>query len=288
MNKNAVDRPILLIGTHRSGTTWLGRSLGASQDVAYWVEPRHVWAYRNWFRPDDSLDESHASDSVVKYIRERFLQFTNAAGKTRFCEKTPSNCLRIPFIQRVFPDARYIFLIRDGRAVFRSTQEIQQGGIGWGRVGQRIRETSWRDLPAFADRLPWMFRKLTGRPLKFWGVRPPGWKEWLKSDSPAVMVAKQWAASITAADEAFASVPPEQVFRIRYEDLTSGDEESLQKMRDMLEFAELSDGSRIAEQLRCSNAQRGEEKWKAEISDKLLEEIRPHLEPTLARFGYRW
>jgi hypothetical protein len=31
-------------------------------------------------------------------------------------EKTPSNCLRVPFVRQIFPDALFIHVIRDGRA----------------------------------------------------------------------------------------------------------------------------------------------------------------------------
>ena len=37
------------------------------------------------------------------------------SGAPRFLEKTPKNSLRIPFLNEVFPDARYIYLFRDPR-----------------------------------------------------------------------------------------------------------------------------------------------------------------------------
>lgn len=37
------NRPILVTGTHRSGTTWVGRMLSVNGDVAYVSEPLNVW-----------------------------------------------------------------------------------------------------------------------------------------------------------------------------------------------------------------------------------------------------
>ncbi|MBK7216095.1 MAG: sulfotransferase [Candidatus Promineofilum sp.] len=41
----------------------------------------------------------------------------------RLLEKTPENCLRLPFLQALFPDARVLFLVRDGRANVHSLLE---------------------------------------------------------------------------------------------------------------------------------------------------------------------
>ncbi|HEV3471638.1 MAG TPA: sulfotransferase, partial [Actinomycetota bacterium] len=35
--------------------------------------------------------------------------------KHRLLDKTPRNALRVPFVDALFPDARYIYLQRDGR-----------------------------------------------------------------------------------------------------------------------------------------------------------------------------
>lgn len=41
--KNSNNRPILVTGPHRSGTTWVGRMLAVNGDVAYVSEPLNVW-----------------------------------------------------------------------------------------------------------------------------------------------------------------------------------------------------------------------------------------------------
>ena len=42
-SRNATTSPILVTGAHRSGTTWIGKMLAASQNVAYISEPLNLW-----------------------------------------------------------------------------------------------------------------------------------------------------------------------------------------------------------------------------------------------------
>lgn len=277
--------PIFLIGTHRSGTTWLGGILGTSRDVAYWSEPRQVWGYGNWSLPDDRLLASHATDRIARHIRQRFANYTRRLGRQRFCEKTPSNCLRIPFMHAVFPEGKYLLMLRDGRAVFRSTDEIQKAGADWSRIWARVRESHWREWPAFTDRVKWIWRKLQGKRLDFWGVRPPGWQQWLETLTPNQIIAHQWSAAIAAAVEDFQALPDSQKLLLRYEDLVAEPKATLSRIAD---FLQLSDHQEIIELAQRSVQGSGSDRWMEELDPQVLQEIRPIIEPTLVRLGYRW
>ncbi len=277
--------PIFLIGTHRSGTTWLGGLLGTSHDVAYWSEPRQVWGYGNWSLPDDRLEARHATDKISKHIRQRFARFTRSQGRQRFCEKTPSNCLRIPFMQSVFPEGKYLLLLRDGRAVFRSTEEIQQAGADWQRIWARVRESHWREWPAYWDRLKWVWKKLRGQRLDFWGVRPPGWQQWLNTMTPAQIIAKQWSESIQTAIADFQLLPEPQRLMLRYEDLVADPKSTIVRLAD---FLQLSDGTRLIDEALRTVQSNGAQRWIDQLDAKVLAEIRPIIEPTLLQIGYHW
>ncbi len=280
-----LEKPIFLIGTHRSGTTWLGGLLGQLKQVAYWSEPRQVWSYGNWFLPDDVLAAEHARPAVKRYIRRRFERFTQRQRAQRFCEKTPSNCLRIPFVHEIFPEGRFVLLLRDGRAVFRSTVEMQQKSADWSRIWQRIRESSWRELPAYRDRIGWVFQKLRGQPFEFWGVRPRGWKQWQQQLTRNQLIAIQWAESISYALDSWEDLPPDGQFKIRYEDILSSPNETLTQLAA---FLELSQADQLIRAARGTAESRSADKWTAELSEPLLEEIRPIMEDTLNRIGYQW
>ncbi len=112
----SLDRPIIILGSVRSGTTLLGNVLKQHPDICYWEEPKHIWRHRHAYRRHDVLSAADATPAIKRYITTQFAQYLAASGKSRFLEKTPSNCLRVPFIRAIFPDALYIHLIRDGRA----------------------------------------------------------------------------------------------------------------------------------------------------------------------------
>ena len=279
------EPPIILIGMPRSGTTWLGDALSQAADVAYWKEPRQVWCYGNYFQPDDVLTEEHATDRVKNYIRRRFAAFTLSHGALRFCEKTPSNCLRIRFVHEVFPDAKFIFLIRDGRAVFQSSRGMQEQIITWKRIRARITESSVREFPAFLQTLPGLWSKILGRPLQHWGIRPPGWKKWPEYLTPNQITARQWADSMEIALRDMKSVPDGQRISSRYEELMADPVFHGGKLVDFLGIKDRQSVERfIRETARPARAAA----WNQEIAPQCLEEIRPITEPALLKLGYSW
>jgi hypothetical protein len=108
----SLARPVFIIGAARSGTTFLGDCLGHLPELSYHHEPpatkaagRYVyeglWSYRRcrWF-----------FRTVYAWLLRVELD-----GDLRFCEKTPTNALLIPFLARAFPDAQFVHIIRDGR-----------------------------------------------------------------------------------------------------------------------------------------------------------------------------
>ena len=115
-----LDRPIVILGAARSGTTLTGEILGRHPDVAYWIEPKYVWRYGRPLARDDIRTAAEATLRVRHYIRRAFNQYTERRGKSRFMEKTPSNCFRLPFVHAVLPNARFLHIVRDGRDVARS------------------------------------------------------------------------------------------------------------------------------------------------------------------------
>ena len=72
-----------------------------------------------------ALTEPSLAD-ILKLIYRRQLQ---TAGKTRFGDKTPDYVRIIPELHTLFPDAKFIHLIRDGHDVAISFAEV-----GWGHA----------------------------------------------------------------------------------------------------------------------------------------------------------
>jgi len=146
------EPPIFVIGAERSGTTLLMTILGCHSRIAV---PEVAWFYPRFYpylqTYGDLSDRLHLRvlieemifglktpfwgiqanpKTIVDDILERVLEpsfagvynailqwYANSVGKPRWGEKTPFNLFFIDAILSDFPNARFIYLIRDGRDV---------------------------------------------------------------------------------------------------------------------------------------------------------------------------
>lgn len=227
MSERKVKRPIIIVGAPRSGTTMLARIFAAHPEVAFWEEPRTIWEIGNSLRENDQLDESHLTSKIGVKIDHRFSRFLVNSQKSRFAEKTPTNVLRIRFIHAIYPDAKIIYVVRNGRASVASILKMRSKPARPDRVWSRLRETPVSGYPALILRALRRDRFL---------VHPAGWKEF-SSDS-IEKIAQQWDAAVRIARQDLRALPDESWIELKYEDLISDHQVHLKKM---LNFCELED-----------------------------------------------
>lgn len=105
-------RPVFVVGAPRSGTSFLGRCLGALPELSYHFEPaatqraaRYVYSGR-W-----SFGRARRFYRTVY----RWLLRLHLDGDLCYADKSPRNCFIMSFLHRAFPDARVVHIIRDGR-----------------------------------------------------------------------------------------------------------------------------------------------------------------------------
>ena len=67
---SALDRPILILGAARSGTSMISRVLQLRPDVAFSMEPKHIWKLGGALAPDDVVPADEATPGVRK-VREQ-------------------------------------------------------------------------------------------------------------------------------------------------------------------------------------------------------------------------
>jgi len=111
-------------GCGRSGTTVLGSLLSAIPGVTYLFEPFYLWA-----AVDDRTDvagiyapnaDAHCllrAEDVASSVSDNFTRvFMPRAGRSSrlLLEKTPMNCMRLAYIDKLVPTARYIHILRHG------------------------------------------------------------------------------------------------------------------------------------------------------------------------------
>ena len=106
---------IFIVGSPRSGTTILGEVLNLHREINQWHEPYFIWDKFFRLAPDDQRTAEDATQEVIKYVTRQCNRYHR---KTRFCflvDKSPRNSLKIPFVRKIFPEARFIHIVRDGR-----------------------------------------------------------------------------------------------------------------------------------------------------------------------------
>jgi hypothetical protein len=130
-----LDRPLFLIGAARSGTTFLGDCVGRIPEISYHHEP-----------PATKAAGRYVYDRLWSFRRSRWFYRSVYAwllrveldGGLRFCEKTPTNSLLLPFLDRAFRDAQFIHIVRDGRDV--AASHLQKPWLLASSKGSTLRE----------------------------------------------------------------------------------------------------------------------------------------------------
>jgi Sulfotransferase family len=141
------DRLVFLIGAPRSGTTLLARMLGAHSQIYGRAEPHLITpiAHLGYFgkvqkAPYDQNNVEQAIREIVAeiprheagyldalraYTDSIYAQLMDVAppGKRLFLDKTPAYALVLPFLTRLYPQAKYVVLTRHPLAVLSSYVE---------------------------------------------------------------------------------------------------------------------------------------------------------------------
>jgi hypothetical protein len=199
-------------------------------------------------------------------------------------EKTCANTLRVPFVRQVFPEARLIHIVRDGRDVIPSAFHRWRSTPTW---SYRLRKAAF--LPAsalFRQGLRYLFRSLQrtakGPPPR-WGPHYPGMEADLQRCSLERVCAQQWTACVTATLDALATLPPKHVLTVHYETLVS-DPRAVNRIAAFLDLdCTQTLHAYYTATLRRDTIGHGRKAFDAATWN----DLQPHIRPTLQRLGYR-
>ena len=113
------ERPIFVLGCPRSGTTLLFRLLRRHEALGSPRGEGHVLWNANHHPARTGWSSDRVTDSDVVTGERRYVytgvEWLSRGG--RFLDKTPRNCLRVPYLAELFPGATYVLLKRNGPAV---------------------------------------------------------------------------------------------------------------------------------------------------------------------------
>jgi LPS sulfotransferase NodH len=148
-----ITNPVFILGCGRSGTTIFGTALSKHPRVTYLNEPRHLWraAFPQsdiWSRRAAArngtlvLNAADADPRRSQLLRRLFKFETLLSRRPVLIEKLPVNSFRLPLIQAVFPDARFLHIHRNGLEVARSIQRMCQSGLWYGADDYKWKQLS--------------------------------------------------------------------------------------------------------------------------------------------------
>lgn len=150
--------PLIVLGVRRSGTTLLRVMLDrnpavAVPDESYFVpqlarrhrgvvdraafvdDLRRLQTLVEWeLSPDEVAERLRPGMPTGEAIAAVFEAYAAERGKTRWGDKTPLYMQHLPLLERLFPSARFVHLIRDGRDAALSFLSVPEGIMtaGWG------------------------------------------------------------------------------------------------------------------------------------------------------------
>ena len=114
--------PIFIVGLYGSGTTVLRYVLDSHSRIACGPESDFIAGLARlaedplYIQGLDSLgvDENHLAIKLRQFCAEIFSTYAASWKKSRWADKTPAYVDHLPWIDRLFPEARYLFLHRHG------------------------------------------------------------------------------------------------------------------------------------------------------------------------------
>lgn len=288
-NEKLIEKPILIIGCNRSGTTLLFRNLSEhprtwtlyeeGQDIFYRCYPQHeelgdrVVASpspeeaerirRDFFRAAHNKElfkDTPLLKLLPRKLFQRPLSRLYKRAPLRLVEKTPANSLRVPLLAELFPSGRFIFLIRRPEEVISS---LMQGWRRWSGVTGEWSFTKWHYLA------------------------PPGWRQWTNRSLEEIC-AFQWIESVRIAWEDLNEHCGDRFMLVRHEDAVS---EPRATYREILEFCELPASGHFDRQVNRSaervfthgGSKPRPEKWK-DLHEAEIDAVRPMFQPLRDRF----
>ncbi|MEQ8842926.1 MAG: glycosyltransferase [Acidimicrobiales bacterium] len=193
---------LFVLNTGRSGSRSIANVLSQHPELVCLHEPlprliEETVSYRYGELPGEDLGE------ILKESRPAQID-----GR-RYCESANRLSLAVPVLAEVFPDAQFIWMVRDGRDVVSSG--VQRG---------------WFD-PDRAKDTPWERHRLRGDRLH--DVSEDEWAQW----PPFRRVCWTWRRTNEIIGSDLASLDPDRVMRLRLEDMAD-------RMDDVAEFLDIA------------------------------------------------
>jgi hypothetical protein len=205
--------------------------------------------------PVRDLVAEDASAWLSARLRRFFEERAAAQGRELFLHKF-TGWPRARLLHAVFPDARFVHVVRDGRAVASSL----------------LQQPWWA---GFGGPEAWTFGPLAEADNDLWQE---------SGRSFAVLAGLEWKLLMDAFDEARAAVPPESWLELRYEDVVARPRDEIGRLLDHLGLEWSDEFDRVFSALELSEGRR--DAYRSELTERDVQLLERALGPQLRAHGY--
>jgi hypothetical protein len=228
----------------------LGGRIRPGENYGFWY--KHAYGFAE---PGRDLTREDVTPRVRKQVR-RVLEAMLTRTRSRMLVKL-TGWSRIGFLHEIFPDAKFIHIVRDGRAVASSLLHI--GSWQWrGWYGP----SSWR------------YGQLSAEDQVAWEAC---------NRSFVALAGLQWRIHSRAVEAARQALDPKLFLEVKYETFC---EQPLEVSRRALEFAELEPSSAFDRQVKEASIKNMSSRWRDDLSPEQQALLTSLLRQDLLRYGY--
>src|SRR5271166_3498096 len=285
-----IDRPIFINGLGRSGTSII-HSLLATHPNANWMsllcgkcpsrpylnrwlmraldipliniylkrrfiplENYSFWDlhYRGFFNPCRDLFASDADPAATKSLRRSFSQLLTSKRNRLLIKIT--GVPRISYLHALFPDAKFVHVTRDGRAVANSRMRTPF----W---------TGWEGLNLWAGEMPDHYRQ-----------------EWKRHGfSFAALAGIEWKTHLDQMAEVKRNYPHINILEVKYEDFCA---DPVRQLREIASYCELEWDAGFEAHLKRQYVESENNKWRTDLTEEQQHILQDVLAVQLVEQGY--
>lgn len=290
--KDSTFQPVIIIGAARSGTNMLRDLLTQVPSVGSWPfdETNYIWQSPLADLHHDELGAEHADTCTIQRVRRTFQKLARREQCQYVMEKSCVNSLRVDYINAILPNAKFIFLVRDGRDVVLSSLKEWAAPRDPPQWLKRISYLPLYDMPYWGShfatrRMQRMSTRKNPRPdhPRTWGPRFQGIERAIAEYPQEEVCALQWQHSVEQASHRLKSLPHHRVLTIQYEKLVN---HPAQYFEGVLDFLGINFPASRTNHIVSEVFSAGAGRWRTSMSGELCTRIEDLVGSTLSRFNY--